>query len=138
MYKWILKKKGILNKREYLGPVWPADVWPADDIPFLFNIHLFSMFTYTWFGTKTPCSKLKCIVRRMSRTDQLTVCPKIRVLNFLYQTLLFYKHRWQAINWPSGDLNVTCVYVLFLSQWHQNLIGFTLFRQKRLTLNFLP
>ena len=40
MYKW------ILNKREYLGPVWPADVWPADDIPFC------SIFTYTWFGTK--------------------------------------------------------------------------------------
>ena len=34
MYKW------ILNKREYLGPVWPADVWPADDIPFC------SIFTY--------------------------------------------------------------------------------------------
>ena len=28
------KKKGILDKREYLGPVWPADVWSADDIPF--------------------------------------------------------------------------------------------------------
>ena len=23
-----------MNKREYLGQVWPADVWPADDIPF--------------------------------------------------------------------------------------------------------
>ena len=33
-------KKGILNKREYLGPVWLADVWPADDIPFS------SIFTY--------------------------------------------------------------------------------------------
>ena len=41
MYKWILNKKGILNKREYLGPVWPADVWPANnDIPFC------SIFTY--------------------------------------------------------------------------------------------
>ena len=40
MYKWILKKKGILNKREYLGPVWPADVWSANDIPFC------SIFTY--------------------------------------------------------------------------------------------
>ena len=37
MYKWILKKKGILNKREYLGPVWLADVWPAN-------------LTYTWLG----------------------------------------------------------------------------------------
>ena len=35
-----IEKKGILNKREYLGPVWPADVWPADDIPFC------SIFTY--------------------------------------------------------------------------------------------
>ena len=34
MYKWILKNKGILNKREYLGPVCPAGVWPAYDIPF--------------------------------------------------------------------------------------------------------
>ena len=41
MYKSILKKKGILNKREYLGPV---DVWPADDIPFLFNIHLYMIW----------------------------------------------------------------------------------------------
>ena len=40
MYRWILKKKEKLNKREYLGPVWPADVWPADDIPFC------SIFTY--------------------------------------------------------------------------------------------
>ena len=40
MYKRILKKKGILNKSEYLGPVWPAHVWPADDIPFC------SIFTY--------------------------------------------------------------------------------------------
>ena len=31
---------GILNKREYLGPVWPADVWSADDVPFC------SIFTY--------------------------------------------------------------------------------------------
>ena len=35
-----IEKKGILNKKEYLGPVWPADVWPANDIPFC------SMFTY--------------------------------------------------------------------------------------------
>ena len=35
-----MKKKGILNKREYLGPVLPADVWPPDDIPFC------SIFTY--------------------------------------------------------------------------------------------
>ena len=35
-----IEKKGILNKREYLGPVWPADVLPADDIPFC------SIFTY--------------------------------------------------------------------------------------------
>ena len=34
MYKWILNQKEILNKREYLGPVWPADVLPANDIPF--------------------------------------------------------------------------------------------------------
>ena len=40
MYRWILKKKEKLNKREYLGPVWLADVWPADDIPFC------SIFTY--------------------------------------------------------------------------------------------
>ena len=26
-----IEKKGILNKKEYVGP---ADVWPADDIPF--------------------------------------------------------------------------------------------------------
>ena len=36
-----IEKKGmVLNKREYLGPVWPADVWQANDIP------LFSRFTY--------------------------------------------------------------------------------------------
>ena len=40
MYKWILKNKGILNKREYLGPDWPTYVWPADDITFC------SIFTY--------------------------------------------------------------------------------------------
>ena len=34
------EKKRILNKREYLGPFWPADVWSADDIPFC------SIFTY--------------------------------------------------------------------------------------------
>ena len=37
-YKW------ILNKREYLGPVWPADVWPADDIPFC---SIFPFFQYS-------------------------------------------------------------------------------------------
>ena len=31
------------KKREYHGPVWPADV----------NIHLFSIFSYTWFDTKS-------------------------------------------------------------------------------------
>ena len=35
-----IEKKVILNKREYLGPVWPVDVWPADNIPFG------SIFTY--------------------------------------------------------------------------------------------
>ena len=41
-----IEKKGLLNKRKYLGPVWPADVWPADDIhhSLLFNIwHLKSL-----------------------------------------------------------------------------------------------
>ena len=32
--------KGILNKRKYLGLVWPADVWRANNIPFC------SIFTY--------------------------------------------------------------------------------------------
>ena len=39
-----IEKKGILNKREYLGPVWPADVWPADDIPFC---SIFPFFQYS-------------------------------------------------------------------------------------------
>ena len=29
-----------IEKKEYLGPDWPADVWPADDILFC------SIFTY--------------------------------------------------------------------------------------------
>ena len=44
MYKW------ILNKREYLGPVYD---WPAKDIH-LFSCSIFpyfSLFTYTWFDT---------------------------------------------------------------------------------------
>ena len=39
------QKKGILNKREYLGPVWLADVWPVDDIPFC------SIFTYFQYSS---------------------------------------------------------------------------------------
>ena len=37
-----IEKKGILNKREYLGPVVPADVWLANDIPFC------SIFTFLY------------------------------------------------------------------------------------------
>ena len=51
MYKWILKKKGILNKREYLGPVWPADVWPANDIPFC---SIFTYFQYSLIHDLAP------------------------------------------------------------------------------------
>ena len=40
-----IEKKGILNKREYLGPVWPADVWPADVWPAI-DIPFCSIFTY--------------------------------------------------------------------------------------------
>ena len=31
----------IEKKREYLGPVLPADVWPANDIPFCSKITYF-------------------------------------------------------------------------------------------------
>ena len=45
MYKGILEKKGILNKREYLELVWPADVWPADDIHLMEIKYFISIFT---------------------------------------------------------------------------------------------
>ena len=35
-----IEKKGILNKREYLGTIWLVDVWPANEITFC------SIFTY--------------------------------------------------------------------------------------------
>ena len=53
MYKWILKKKG---NNEQKGTSWAglagrclASQWYS----LLINIHLFSIFTYTWFGTKS-------------------------------------------------------------------------------------
>ena len=62
MYKWILKRKGILNKREYLGPVRLAVVWSADDIPFC------SIFTYTWFGTKSTQMNTSCKLSKSHKT----------------------------------------------------------------------
>ena len=41
LYRYFfIDKKGMLNKKEYVGLVWQADVWLADDIPFC------SIFTY--------------------------------------------------------------------------------------------
>ena len=60
MYKSILRKKGILNKMEYLGPVWLADVWPADDIPFCsivtyFHAILFPYWKKAHFFSESEC-----------------------------------------------------------------------------------
>ena len=54
MYKWILKNKGILSKREYLGPVWPAGVWPANDIPFC---SILTYFQYSLIHDLALCPK---------------------------------------------------------------------------------
>ena len=45
-----IEKKGILNKREYLGPFWPADVLPANDIPFcsIFTYFQYSLIYMIW------------------------------------------------------------------------------------------
>ena len=39
-----IEKKEILNKREYLGPVWPTNVWSADDVPLC---SIFTCFQYS-------------------------------------------------------------------------------------------
>ena len=46
MYKW------ILNKREYHRLARHLPAKPAQDIPFCSISPFFSIFTYTWFGTK--------------------------------------------------------------------------------------
>ena len=47
MYKGILNKRKILNKREYVGPV---DVWPANDI---FFCSIFTYFQYSLIHDST-------------------------------------------------------------------------------------
>ena len=56
MYKWI----GLKN-REYLGPVWPADVWPANDIPFcsIFTYFQYSLIHDLALSTSYQCQCLK-------------------------------------------------------------------------------
>ena len=48
-----IEKKGILNKTEYLGPVWPADVWPANDIP---CCSIFTYFQYSFIHDELALS----------------------------------------------------------------------------------
>ena len=59
MYKW------ILNKREYLGPVWPA----ADDIPFC------SIFTYFQYSLIHDLAHIVCMhVKSNSSTKTTATC----------------------------------------------------------------
>ena len=47
-----IEKKGmVLNKREYLGPVWTADVWQANDVPFC---SIFTYFQYSLIHDLAP------------------------------------------------------------------------------------
>ena len=62
-----IEKKGILNKREYLGPVWLADVWPADDIPFC---SIFTYFQYSLIHDLALCVEYLQYIRiKKDRSD---------------------------------------------------------------------
>ena len=55
-----IEKKGILNKREYLGLVWPADVWPANEISFG------STFTYFQYSLIDDLALIVLLSNRMT------------------------------------------------------------------------
>ena len=73
-----IEKKGILNKREYLGPVWPADVWPANDIPFC---SIFTFFQYSLIHD------LALIVLLQKHFRFLNYCLIYTVLSFSRYTM---------------------------------------------------
>ena len=47
-----IENKWILNKRKYHRLARHLPAKPAQDIPFCSIFRFFSIFTYTWFGTK--------------------------------------------------------------------------------------
>ena len=103
MYKWISKNKGILNMSEYLWLARHMPAKPAHDNHLCSIFLYFSIFTYTWFGTKIGQKEfqkildLACVYVSLKISNQFEI---YFVFSLIYKlTYDFFLLKTAAFDW---------------------------------------